>query len=78
MARKIKDEAKDTINPSHYIQGGMELIDVMEAFLTPDEFKGFLKGNIIKYTCRANNKNGVEDLKKMFWYADKLIKTVEK
>lgn len=64
----------DTVfNPKHYMQGSHECIDEIEAMLTPDEFKGFLKGNIIKYRYRANLKNGKEDLAKADNYAYYLI-----
>jgi len=46
--------------------------------MTLEEFRGFLKGNIIKYISRAEHKNGVEDLKKARWYLGKLIKTAKK
>lgn len=60
----------DTIfNPKHYMQGSHECIDEIKAMLSPEEFKGFLKGNIIKYRYRANLKNGKEDLAKADNYA---------
>lgn len=60
----------DTIfNPKHYMQGSHECIDEIKAMLTPEEFKGFLKGNVIKYRYRANLKNGKEDLAKADNYA---------
>lgn len=60
----------DTVfNPKHYNQGSHECIDEIKAMLTPDEFRGFLKGNIIKYRYRANLKNGKEDLAKADNYA---------
>lgn len=60
----------DTVfNPKHYMQGSHECIDEIKAMLTPDEFRGFLKGNIIKYRYRANLKNGKEDLAKADNYA---------
>ena len=60
----------DTIfNPKHYMQGSHECIDEIKAMLTPDEFRGFLKGNVIKYRYRANLKNGKEDLAKADNYA---------
>jgi hypothetical protein len=62
-------------NPAHY--GGAdnpyEVIKVLEAWLTPEEFRGFCKGNIHKYLARANMKGGVEDQKKAAWYANRLI-----
>lgn len=63
----------NVLQPKHYMQGSHECIDEIKAMLTPDEFKGFLKGNIIKYRYRANLKNGEEDLAKADNYACYLI-----
>lgn len=61
------------LQPKHYMQGSHECIDEIKAMLTPDEFKGFLKGNVIKYRYRANLKNGKEDLAKADNYVYYLI-----
>jgi len=66
-------EKKDNINPQHYKNKPKETIERLQDNLTPDEFKGYLKGNIMKYIDRFENKNGVEDLKKANWYLNKLI-----
>lgn len=63
----------NVLQPKHYMLGSHECIDEIKAMLTPDEFKGFLKGNIIKYRYRANLKNGKEDLAKADNYAFYLI-----
>ena len=42
---------------THY-HGAVEPIELMQAILTPEEFKGFLKGNAIKYAFRAGRKAG--------------------
>ena len=63
----------NVLQPKHYMQGSHECTDEIKAMLTPDEFKGFLKGNIIKYRYRANLKNGEEDLAKADNYACYLI-----
>lgn len=55
--------------PSHYKQGGIECIDAIRAALTPDEFRGYCKGNILKYAWRERHKNGDEDLRKAAVYA---------
>ena len=34
---------------------------------------GYLEGNIIKYTTRWRKKGGVDDLRKVIHYAEKLI-----
>lgn len=62
-------------HPSHYNQGGKETIDIIEEFLTYEGFKGFLKGNVLKYLHRYEYKGGVEDLDKANWYLKKLIET---
>jgi hypothetical protein len=67
------DRVRDDVNhPEHYTSGGIECIDAIRAALTPEEFRGFLKGNIIKYTWRERMKGGVESLKKASWYLRKL------
>lgn len=69
----IEISEKDSINPSHYVFGGIETIEYLKAKLTPEEYRGFLKGNVLKYVSREAEKNGLEDLKKAKWYLDKLI-----
>ena len=39
----------DNVNsPMHYLQGKRETIEVIQDYMTKDEFVGYLKGNIIK------------------------------
>lgn len=65
----------DNVNhPNHYNQNNIETIDIIRQILGPDQFAGFLMGNIIKYLDRHEFKNGREDLHKAHWYADKLTK----
>jgi len=68
---------KDNINPAHYKAGKIEVIEIMKDQLSPEEFKGFCKGLIIKYICRADHKNGLEDYKKAQWYLNRLIKELD-
>ena len=64
----------DSVNhPAHYISGEIECIDAIQAQLTPEEFRGYLKGNIAKYIWRERHKGGAESCKKARWYLDKLI-----
>ncbi len=65
------------INPDHYKQQSKETIDILKETLSEAEFKGFLKGNIIKYLTRYEHKNGLEDLKKAEWYLGRLINEVD-
>ena len=63
----------DMVNhPHHYNKTNRECIDVIQDSLTKDEFIGYLKGTIIKYTYRYPDKNGQEDLEKAVWFINKL------
>ena len=48
----------EIINPksSYYDAGGISTMDIIKAKLTDEQFKGFLLGNQIKYSCRLNHK----------------------
>ena len=61
----------DLVNsPPHYRQGDIECIDAIRSALTPEEFRGFCKGNVIKYTWRERHKAGDDDLSKAGDYLD--------
>lgn len=67
--------ANDEVNhPKHYTADGeIECIDAIKAALSPEEYKGFLKGNAMKYIWRMNRKGKPSvDAKKALWYTDKL------
>jgi hypothetical protein len=57
----------------HYRKGCIECIDAIRAALTPEEFRGFCKGNVIKYAWRERNKGQDESLAKARWYIDQLV-----
>lgn len=65
----------DPVNrPAHYSAGGIEAIDVVEAFDL-----GFHLGNVLKYILRAGRKdNHLLDLKKARWLLDRQIAREEK
>ena len=65
--------------PAHYnLNGGIECIDYIEQVLTPEEFKGYCKGNVIKYVHRENYKGKpVEDMLKAQWYLDRAIQKMK-
>ena len=71
---RFKGEPQKEEQPERYKHGDIECIDAIESALTPEEFEGFCKGNIIKYVWRENHKGGKEDLKKAVWYLERLIK----
>jgi hypothetical protein len=63
----------DMVNsPPHYRQGSIETIDAIKAALTPEEFRGYVKGNAMKYVWRERNKGGDQDLEKAAWYLNRI------
>lgn len=69
---------EDTVNhPSHYTDGGIECIEAIEAALSDEEFRGYCKGNCVKYIWRERFKGGTESLKKAQWYLTRLIEMDE-
>lgn len=62
------------VGGTHYKAMAVEPWTVMEAVLTPEEFRGFLKGNIIKYSMRQGRKHDSDDAGKAQHYIAKLKK----
>lgn len=64
----------DMVNrPKHYNSGRFETVDVIRDSLTEEEFRGYIKGNVLKYTIREKYKNGEEDLRKSLFYLNYLL-----
>tara|TARA_R100000544_G_C2201229_1_gene46828 strand:- start:78 stop:488 length:411 start_codon:yes stop_codon:yes gene_type:complete len=77
-AEEVKEDLVN--NPKHYMlfADGTESFDVIRKALTPEEYIGGLKFNILKYRLRMGKKKGAVDcLKKAQWYEDKLVECVE-
>lgn len=70
---------EDKVNhPPHYNHGKYECIDVMEDTFGKLAVKHFCILNAFKYIWRANEKNGIEDVKKAVWYLNKTVELEEK
>lgn len=64
----------DDKKSNYYDAGGIVTLDIIKAKLTPEQFQGYLLGNIIKYACRANFKdNFVRDLEKVNKYSGEFL-----
>lgn len=49
------------VGGSHYNDMPVQPIEVMQSVLTQNEYRGYLKGNIIKYAMRAGHKPGSDN-----------------
>jgi hypothetical protein len=60
----------------HYDHGGIEVLDVIKAKLTPSQYEGYLLGNCIKYSLRMNFKcDKNRDKEKLAFYSKWLDET---
>jgi hypothetical protein len=71
-------EEEDVVNrPKHYNTGDIECIDAIKESMSSVAYKGYLKGNSLKYLWRYDYKGKqVEDLQKAQWYLNKLTGVV--
>jgi hypothetical protein len=60
------------VSGNHYKEMAVQPWAIMQAVLPHDEFVGYLKGNIIKYSLRAGRKEGSDDAGKAKHYMQKL------
>lgn len=57
----------------YYAVGGIETIDFIKAKLTPEQYEGWLRGQVLKYASRSEYKGEKKsDYKKLAYYADLL------
>lgn len=66
-------DAKDNVTlPSHYARFKIEPVH----FICENKLD-FFQGNVVKYVCRHDAKNGIEDLKKCIRYLEMYIKYLQ-
>lgn len=73
LGRGTPDTGKT--EPKHYSKYGYEPIEFIQ-HITPD-FMDVVFFNVVKYTIRWEDKDGVTDLAKAKWYIDKGIDMLE-
>lgn len=72
---KPETDTSDYDHPQRYTgEDGKDLIDRFEeGLITEEQTRGFLKGNVLKYVTRYEDKNGIDDLIKAHEYLRRLI-----
>jgi hypothetical protein len=73
----IRKSPDPVMRPDHYNNGAIEAIEAIKASMPENEFRGYLKGNALKYLWRYDYKGKpIEDLRKCKWYLDRLLQEV--
>jgi hypothetical protein len=68
---RMEAEHEAITSPAHYkVCEGLDVVDMIRAVLTPEQFSGYCLGNVIKYRMRAGKKtmSPMEDLGKAHVY----------
>ena len=65
------------VGGDHYKSKKVQPWDAMECWMSPEQFEGFLRGNVIKYIARYKDKDGLKDVQKARHYLEKLIECLE-
>lgn len=73
MTKTAKTTHDPVNHPSHYLAGGLEVMDIIDAYNL-----GFCEGNVLKYILRWRKKDGLQDLNKAAWYLNRLIENETK
>jgi len=75
--REIPQADQTQVGGDHYVKHKIQPWHAMEDWMSPEEFRGFLRGNVIKYVARCNDKGGRKDLEKAQHYLTKLLEVSE-
>jgi hypothetical protein len=73
----IENTLNTQVGGSHYKDMGVQPWQAMEAWLTPEEYRGYHKGVAIAYLARERQKGGIEDIKKAVHHLQRLVEMVE-
>jgi hypothetical protein len=63
------------VGGDHYSAMQVQPWEAMEAWLTPEEYRGYHKGVAIGYLARERQKGGDEDIKKAIHHLQRLAET---
>jgi hypothetical protein len=80
--RAIQSTAAQQAAPDHYAAMPIQPWDALAAWLTPEQFRGYLLGEAMVYLARYNaqapGKGGVADLRKARHSLDRLLVEIER
>lgn len=63
------------VGGEHYRSMAVQPWDALEAWLTPEEFRGYQKGVAIAYLARERKKGGTQDIEKAMHHLMKLVES---
>ena len=74
-AEARQDALSRQVGGDHYANMDVQPWEAMEAWLTPEEYRGYHKGVAIGYLARERSKGGNEDVRKAIHHLQRLVET---
>ena len=77
--REENDIASDgrATNQKHYQIAAVQPIEIMQMYLSPEAFQGFLRGNALKYLLRVGHKDeNMKEIDKAYQYVQWLRQAI--
>jgi len=75
---KNKMKRDEQVGGDHYTKMKVQPWDAMKACMTPEEFAGYLRGEVLSYVMRAGHKgDALEDYKKAYHVLGALIELLQ-
>ena len=72
---ELKKANELQVGGEHYRSMAVQPWDALEAWLTPEEFRGYQKGVAIAYLARERKKGGTQDIEKAMHHLMKLVES---
>ena len=66
-----------SITERHTLSKVTTAIEIMQTLMTPEQFQGFLWGNVIKYALRCGSEDAVKEMEKAQQYAKWYVQACE-
>lgn len=70
---KIHSALDTQVGGAHYRDMAVQPWQALEAWLTPEEYRGYHKGVAIAYLAREQSKGGMQDIEKAVHHLQRLI-----
>jgi hypothetical protein len=64
------------VGGSHYKDMSIQPWEALEAWLTPEEYRGYHKGVAVSYLARERQKGGTQDIEKAIHHLSRLVEMI--
>ena len=73
VTNKSSSALDNQVGGAHYKDMAVQPWQALEAWLTPEEYRGYQKGVAISYLARERSKGGMQDIQKAIHHLQRLV-----